>query len=155
MPLPFPSVPNFYPWLCEAFDIVLLSKNLSWQDLRHSELDDDRRNDSMDHHYRVSIYIPMRYKLQCLLGDTSRRTRILQRRESTSNWIRCDRCLCRSGHTGATHANTQYLGVLLRNKSNAIEGIAFADASPAKNCRLSSVAPRLDVSMRTSTSDES
>ena len=155
VPLPFPSVTSSYPWLRETFDIILLSKNLSWQDVRHSQLDDDRRNDSMDRRSRISTHISMRHKFQCLLGDTSRKPRVMPRPESPSGWIRCDRCLCRSCHTGATYTDSQYFGVLSPSKSNAPEGMAFADACPAKACRLSSATSRLDVSIRKSTLEDS
>lgn len=70
VPLRFPAVAGPYPLFREAFDIILLSKNLPGQDLRHSKLDHDRRDDSMDHHYRVSIDFPMRYKLRRQLGNS-------------------------------------------------------------------------------------
>ena len=147
MRLRFHSVTDSYSWLRQAFDIVLLSKNLSWQDLRHCELDDDRRNNIMDHHCRSSVHISMRYKFQGQLGNSSRNRRVLQRREFPSSWIRRDRCLYRSSLTGATNANSQY-PVLSYLAYLMIKGMAFADASPAKTCHLWSIASWLDVSMR-------
>jgi len=111
VPLRIPSVAGPYPWLRETFDTVLLSKNFSWQDLRHSKLDDGRRNNSMDYRDRVSVHLSMQYKFRCQLGDSQRQPKVLQRRESPASWIRCDRCLCRSGLTGAPYANSQYFGV--------------------------------------------
>ena len=147
MRLRFHSVTDSYSWLRQALDIVLLSKNLSWQDLRHCELDDDRCNNIMDHHYRFSVHISMRYKFQGQLGKCSSNPRVLQRRGFPSSWVRCDRCLYRSSLTGATNANSQY-PVLSYSAYLMIKGMAFADASPAKTCHLWSVTPWLDVSMR-------
>ena len=107
VPFRFDFVASPFSWLREAFDISLLSTNLSWQDLRHSKLDDDRHHDSMDRHFRVPLYFPMRYKIQCRFWDYSRRPRVLQRRECPADWICCDRCLCRSGLTSATYANSK------------------------------------------------
>ena len=147
MRLRFRSITGAYSWLRQALDIVLLSKNLSWQDLRHCELDDDRRNNIVDHHYRFSVHISMRYKFQGQLGNFSSDPRVLQRREFPSSWIRCDRCICRSSLTGATNANSQY-PVPSYSAYLMIKGMAFADASPAQTCRLWSIASWLDVSMR-------
>ena len=148
VPLRYPSVTNSYPWLRETFNIIFLSKNLSWQDLRYCELDDDRCNDNMDHHYRFSAHIRMRYKFSCQLGNCSRNPRVLQRSESSFSWIRSDGFICRLDHTSTTYANSQYNDVLLPSKSDVLEGMAFADVTPAETCRLWSVASRLDVSMR-------
>ena len=145
--LRFLCVTDSYPWVRQALDIVLLSKNLSWQDLRHCELDDDRRNNIMDHHYQFSVHISMRYKFRGQLGNSSSDPRVLQRRDFPSNWIRCDRCLYRFSLTSATNTNSQY-PVLSYSAYLMIKGMAFADASPAKTCRLWSIAPWLDVSMR-------
>ena len=145
--LRFRSVTGCYSWLRQALDIVILSKNISWQDLRHCELDDDRRNNIMDHHSRVSVHISMRYKFQGQLGNSSSKPRVLQRREFPSNWIRCHKCLCRSCLAGATNANSQY-PVLSYSAYLTTKGMAFADASRAKTRRLWSIASRLDVSMR-------
>ena len=118
MPIRLPHIASSYSWLREAFHIVFLSKNFPWQDLRHSKLDDDRCNDCMDHHFRVSAYFSMWDESRRLLGNYPRVHQVLQRRQCPTSWILCNRCRCRSCLIGATYANSQYTFILLHTRSN-------------------------------------
>ena len=147
----FPPIASSYAWLREALNIILLSKNLSRQDLRPRKLDDDRRNDSMDDHYRIPVHLPLRYQLQCQLGNYPRKPEVLQWWELPTGWIRCDGCFCGFDLIDTTSANSQYTDALQVSKSNDGEGMAAANANPAKSRCFRSPIIRLDVSIRTST----